>query len=163
MHCQYRVAKYDPNNRNEWGHYIKDEWTSFSDIGKAFADGVFTYDEYEKAESAYINTIFAFMECISIKALKLTAVWNGKRYKEAGFQFKNGTEYSGEKLRRVIQLTLRGKIGCHLVSEPSMFVHFGYDYYMYIGTNKLCPEALARAKESGLHPEKFESPYLDSE
>lgn len=163
MRYQYRITKYSPKNRDERGRYIKDEWISFSDIGKEFFDGTLTLDEYERIEEAYITTIFSFMACANIEKLKLTAVWNGHNYKEPDFQFKNGVEYSGEKLRRVIQLTLRDVIGCHLVSEPNMFVHFGHDYYMYIGTNKLCSGALSIAEDSGLYPEEFKSPHLDPE
>ncbi|SDW87482.1 hypothetical protein SAMN05444487_10773 [Marininema mesophilum] len=29
----WRVKKYNPANRNKAGHYLKNEWTSFSEIG----------------------------------------------------------------------------------------------------------------------------------
>lgn len=42
-----------------------------------------------------------------------------------------------------------------------MFVHFGYDYYMYIGSSKELPQDLRNKIENlGLFVENFESPYL---
>ena len=163
MKYQYRVTKYDPANRNELGHYTKNEWTAFCDIGKEFADRVLTSEEYEKVESRYIEAIFSFMACMQLDSLQLSTVWNGYKYKESGLQLKNGAAYSGEKLKRVIQFTLREKIGCHLVSESSMFVHFGYDYYMYIGTTNDCISAVERVRNNGMFSEDFGSPYGASE
>jgi hypothetical protein len=31
-----------------------------------------------------------------------------------------------------------------------MFVHFGYDYYMYIGSSSICENAIAIISNSGL-------------
>jgi hypothetical protein len=44
---EYRICKYNPRFRVN-GVYIKDEWTSVSDIGKTFEDGVLTEKNVEK-------------------------------------------------------------------------------------------------------------------
>lgn len=35
MH-KYRITKYDPQYRDEQGIYIREDWTSYSDIGKTY-------------------------------------------------------------------------------------------------------------------------------
>ncbi len=43
MKFMWRVTKYNPTFRDENGTYIKDEWTSFSDIGKKVSrKGIYT-------------------------------------------------------------------------------------------------------------------------
>ena len=42
------------------------------------------------------------------------------------------------------------------------FIHFGWDYYMYIGMPHPCPTAQARAAELGLYVEEFASPVRES-
>ncbi len=47
---EYRVTKYNPNNRDSKGSYLAEEWTSISDVGKSI-----TKSEYEEIENAYIG------------------------------------------------------------------------------------------------------------
>lgn len=39
------------------------------------------------------------------------------------------------------------------------FVHFGYDYYMYVGVETPCPQAQRLAAQLGLFVEEMRSPY----
>jgi hypothetical protein len=43
------------------------------------------------------------------------------------------------------------------------FIHFGWDYYMYIGVPHPCPTARVRAADLGLYIEEFASPYVEGE
>jgi hypothetical protein len=40
-----------------------------------------------------------------------------------------------------------------------MFVHFGWDYYMYIGATEICEPATQRVRQSGLFVEPMASLY----
>ncbi len=40
-----------------------------------------------------------------------------------------------------------------------MFIDFGHDYYMFIGSRSKCKDTLQKIKNSGLFVEDFESPY----
>jgi hypothetical protein len=42
------------------------------------------------------------------------------------------------------------------------FIHFGWDYYMYIGVPHPCASAQARPIELGLYVEKSASPYNEA-
>ena len=64
----------------------------------------------------------------------------------------------GEFIRRI----LRQEFWCRLEGSEG-FIHFGWDYYMYIGVPHPCPTARARAAELGLYVEEFASPYVEDE
>ena len=163
MDFQLRITKYDPQYRDDRGAYKKDEWTAISDIGRRFDGVLFLEDEYKRVENAYVKAVFAFKETMKIKTLSLASVWNGFDYKDPDLTLEDGQEYSGKELERIIRLVLREKFTCHLISGDSMFVHFGFDYYMYIGTSKPCDGAVEKVLALGLFPEKFKSPYLEDE
>jgi len=42
-----------------------------------------------------------------------------------------------------------------------MFVHFGYDYYMYIGSKKKLVNEIEEMIRLGLFPVEMQSPYLN--
>ncbi|WP_422658085.1 FHA domain-containing protein [Paenibacillus sp. EC2-1] len=56
-------------------------------------------------------------------------------------------------------MRLRKLMGFRLTNKNKMYVHFGYDYYMYIGISKECKDAIDSIQASGLFVEECESPY----
>ena len=68
----YRVSKYDPEFRDETGRYLRDEWTSVSDMGRSF-DGV-TLDPptYLAIETAYVRSVREFMIDAGVTSLRVT-------------------------------------------------------------------------------------------
>ena len=44
------ISKYDIKYRNELGVYLRDDWTSFFDIGKVWEGELLTREEYERVE-----------------------------------------------------------------------------------------------------------------
>ena len=58
---EYRVTKYNPQNRDRDGRYLGTEWTSYSDIGKCFDGKVLTEQEYLKAEDAFMSAAVSFL------------------------------------------------------------------------------------------------------
>ena len=65
-----------------------------------------------------------------------------------------------EVISQVARLALRENIWAKLESKD-MYIHFGYDYYMYIGSTKHCNNMISKIEESGLFVEPFVSPYSD--
>ena len=57
-----RITKYNPVFRNALGHYLKDEWTSSSDIGESFEDKKLTLQEYLDVESKLTETIIELLK-----------------------------------------------------------------------------------------------------
>ena len=67
---QFRITKYDPNKRNEQGHYLdKNEWTEYSDVGTSVS-----LSEYERVEKLYINAALELCSTAGAEYLYLTSL-----------------------------------------------------------------------------------------
>jgi len=152
---EYRVTKYNPAYRDPSGAFLVVEWTSASDLGHSFGDGVLTPDEYRRVEDAYVAVALSFLRVSGQMSLTVAALENKRRYP---IRFSDGSAIGLEQLGSVIRLVLREEIWCRL-DGPSGFLHFGWDYYMYIGVSYPCPESQELAEHLGLFVEEFPSPY----
>lgn len=81
--------------------------------------------------------------------------------REATLPFADGAELCQTELRKAFQLVLREECWCRFQHPAGAFVHFGHDYYMYVGTPRDCPEAKQVARERLLFVEPVHSPYRD--
>ncbi len=166
MRCRemysWRITKYNPAKRNESGHYTDlDEWTCFSEIGKKL-----TMDEYLDIEKRYIDAIMIVMDEMNIDSLFIESL---ELYPEE-ITVQDAREFIsklwvGKKINKleiqgIAQLTLRNAVWCKLRLRNRFFVHFGYDYYMFIGVSDSCSKALEKIKSIGLYVEDYDSPYL---
>jgi hypothetical protein len=166
MFC-YRITKYNPEYRDSRGAYLRDEWTSYSDIDKNFQDTTLDYQTYLKTESAYINAIIVFMKCLHLDKLCInkrdsyrsdsTTVYISKYFPDTTV-LRDGKCFDKVAVANISRLILREQLWCKLEAD-SMYVHFGWDYYMYIGSNKKCSRAVTAIQKTGLFVEMFESPY----
>jgi hypothetical protein len=163
MIYQYRLTKYSPEKRDQAGNYLEDEWTSFSDIGKTFDNKVFMEKEYYQVEDAYISVIMSFLDEAGIDKLSLTYLENTQGYQEPKLKIQVGREYTLQEVERLFRLVLREAIWGKFEGQSKAYVHFGWDYHMYLGLPVHCPNALSYAKEKSLFVEPFVSPYLDVE
>jgi hypothetical protein len=169
----YRVTKYNPESRNERGWYLRDEWTDFSCVGITFNGQIFTMKEYERFEDLYINAVLQFMYCIGIKKLVCSYCWKPKggfqdepipsSWKKVYLRVRKRSSVEGGEIVILLKMILRNYLVCKLEYKDKFFVHFGYDYYMYIGVEKECKIAKEKIRESGLFVEDFVSPYLHSD
>jgi hypothetical protein len=174
--ASYRITKYDPSQRDEWGAYIPQAWTSAADVGKQFPQGKLTLEIYLNVEKAYLNaalSLWKLAKCPRIQILglekaelsraklkhepELVAVLDNGASPEEGQVLCEQTE-----IERVIKLVLREYIWCRLGSSKGFFLHFGWDYYMYCGGVQLNSQLRDEIMNSGLFVEDFDSPYLDS-
>ena len=170
---RWRVTKYDPALRNETGQYLSDDWYLFSQIGNTFGDKKLTYQEYWRWETAYVNTALAFMSNAGLDALQVVDRDNIRRYvndnqcqdiKLSPESLPLGSTVSKDELPDVIRLALREvfwyklKTGSGL-SGLKFYLHFGWDFYMYIGSRSPSTEAIHYTESHGLFVEPMESPY----
>ncbi|MFD1177721.1 hypothetical protein ACFQ3W_15625 [Paenibacillus puldeungensis] len=169
MYC-WRITKYDPAYRDHKGNFEKEEWTSFSDIGKVFGGSQFAISDYLSIESKYISAVTILMKCMNASSLEISNVekfensivqnqYVARNMVEMFTTIKNGDNIDVTNIPDLCKLILRDHLWGKL-STSSMFVHFGYDYYMYIGLQKECQLGLNEIRESGLFVEAFTSPYL---
>ncbi len=156
MLFHYRVTKYDPLLRNEYGHFLAEDWTSISDIGKAFAQKLLTQSAYQLVEDAYISTIESFLNEAQISAMTLAAIDNHG----TDFQLIKGTSVELKDILSISRLALREEIWAKFTIPGKAYIHFGYDYYMYLGVPIQCKSAIKSTHELGLFVESFRSPYL---
>ncbi len=156
MRYQYRVTKFDPKNRNDQGHYLADEWTSISDIGKSFRGRTFSKENYEQVESSYLFAIETFLAKSDIATLCIKSL----EQRAEQFNFKLGAALGIGEILEISRLALREKLWCRLANPGQAYIHFGRDYYMNVGVPRLCTEAILAVELKGLFVEPHRSPYL---
>jgi hypothetical protein len=173
MFC-YRITKYNPDFRDEDGAFQGEDWISISDVGKNFSGRILTFEEYLSVENKYVSSVLHFFNETDLKNLSVVGLeqkqdqkrnvedarFSGIDYKKKNF--REGVEIDGSNLPQLCRLVLREIIWCRLESGQDFYIHFGYDYYMYIGTSVWPDASVNFAKELGLFVEEMESPYLES-
>ncbi|MBC2322557.1 hypothetical protein [Listeria booriae] len=164
---EYRITKYNPAFRNSNGTFLKGEWTSYSDVGGTFSGVALSLDDYLLIESQYICAVISMMEYSGIGELSI------KGLEVRNDDFDENTTDEMMKLLKVIKSSEKVNIVdipsiCRLILREyiwakleggTMFVHFGYDYYMYIGLAQEPREAIEQIRNGGLFVEKYCSPY----
>lgn len=163
----WRITKYNPKYRDSHGTYFKNEWTSFSDIGNKFEGNIITLEDYLKIENAYVAAIILFMECLCIENFLIVNLEknmppknNSSLMRDTYSNLQNEQLITKKEIVIVAKLILRENLWCKFEAN-GMYVHFGYDYYMYIGSKKQCKDTISQIKKSGLFVEQYKSPYQD--
>ena len=157
---RYRLSKYNPEYRDEFGGYENNEWTSISDVGKSFDGVILNFEEYMRSEDAYVKSVKMILDYCKVTALKVTYIekrgvlsvheYNSPNFPKNLYDLKTTTLYKGVKkgtvltgwrVDRVIRLLLREELYLHLEPYPSnkkeqsLKVFVGFDYLMGIHTN----------------------------
>lgn len=167
----WRITKYNPIYRDCLGHYKKKEWTSYSDIGRYFDDYELTFTEYIDVENSYARAVSLFINSLNIQSLKVTNLEKNNNdlllqeqknlsqdMVDLYTDLKNNQIVNVNEAEKIVRMVLRELLWCKLECED-FYVHFGYDYYMYIGSGELCNEVVGKIRNIGLFVEKFGSPY----
>ncbi|WP_024759712.1 hypothetical protein [Streptomyces exfoliatus] len=159
----HRITKYDPADRDERGHY-----TGAED----------TVSDHGPVEAAYLAAIAAFAEVSGVDRLAI------REPEVAGFVhfgleplveeyglgglfppdltgYYDGAEVSLPVALELVRAMLRDQgAWCRLEAGDVLTVHVGRDQYLYVGSDRLCVDAVARTRELGLFPEPMTtSPY----
>ncbi|MEV7569234.1 S1 RNA-binding domain-containing protein [Streptomyces tanashiensis] len=158
----YRVTKYDPGDRDQYGHYVGTEPVT-SDHGPV--------------EAAYLQVVAAFAEDtgvdqLAIREPQLGGVHFGLEPPVDGYSlaglfpagpagFHDGALVPvGVGLELVRAMLRDNGAWCRLEAEGSFTVHVGWDQYLYLGSSRPCEAALTRTRALGLFPERLKgSPY----
>lgn len=165
----YSISKYRPQFYNSQSVYTRNEWTSISDIGKSFDDGVLTTNEYLETEQHYIDT--AMELALQSGCTYLTVDYlEGKTKDIVQWAEKHSPDFNllrpANKIRQGLKISvsdcadyLRLCLRECCYAEFSNYTHnfhiqFGYEYYMCIHTELLKSqvEAVTAANHLYLRP-----------
>jgi hypothetical protein len=152
---EYRVTKYNPEFRDADGHYLREDWIMFRQIGESFSGVVLTVEEYERVETAYVTSAIAFLREAGLLSMTIVDLENRPGSQLA---FRNGSSLPLDEVADVIRQMLQEKFWCRLEGKDA-FVHIGWDYYMYIGVPHRCMIAEQKAAALSLFVEEVVSPY----
>ena len=153
VYC-YRISKYDSEYRIN-GVYLRDEWTSISDIGKVYDGKVFTYNEYKDVENSYLSLIKQVCSRLKVVEMRISSLEdysNNCLYRE-GYILKGL-----DSIIDVARDCLREKYWCKLCA-PALEFHFGYDYYIYVCSSLDFKQLHHLVNDLGLFIEVKVSPY----
>lgn len=151
----FQVTKYNPIFRNDKGHYQKEEWIDFSDIGKSYGGELLTLETYEKVELAYLRLALASVEDFGLFPLTLTDIEIYRQPKESALlklydDIKAGAyQFDREVFYNLLRLILRGYIWAKIISEE-LEIHFGHDLYMYLITRGASDQMVALVEQQNL-------------
>lgn len=164
----WRISKYNPRYR-ENNVYQNHEWTSIHDIGNKFNGEEFTLNAYVDCEEQYINAVIWAMKELNIISLKLDGVEKYGYDRDCGLAETSAEEFynslkddmviQANDIEIIMKLMLREMIWGKLSSE-NLYIHFGYDYYMYIGSSKELKETQKYIESSSIFIESMKSPYI---
>ena len=165
----WRITKYNPALRNPQGHYLAEDWTAFSDIGKTYSSQKLTYKDYMSVENAYVASVVGFLSEAGLSSLRVVELENSRLAHLKSTQLRDiasspsllqlGSMVSNE-LEDVVRMNLREVLWCKLTGTSCFYLHFGWDCYMYIGSASPFLIAIKNAEQSGLFVEEMVSPYL---
>lgn len=173
--CKYRISKYDPQYRDQKGIYLREDWTSYSDIGKIYNGKLFSKDDYLKTEMLYCNAVLNILKINKVKELVLDNLelnFSCDEMKQmlqskgldlsteeerAINSLKNGDKIDILDLQLYLKFILRECFWCELADAVSLNrIDFGYDYYIYLySTSILSEEMIKLYEQEGLFIEKM--------
>ncbi|KAJ3046708.1 hypothetical protein HK102_013105, partial [Quaeritorhiza haematococci] len=144
--------------------------TSSWDIGRTFGTRVFTVSDYLAVEDAYVETVRRFMIAARIDSLEVHGLEEQPEFRDEPPRSRiqelrpaivphlaEGLILSGPDIEAVIRTCLREEAWCKLRGRRSFYVHFGRDFYMYIGG--ILDRSLLGPPLPGMYHEDFNSPY----
>jgi hypothetical protein len=77
------------------------------------------------------------------------------------FRVSEGARLSEVDAIDAVRQMLRGEGWCRLLDNDRFYIHVGWDYYLYVGTQQPCERSVALAESKGLFVDRdFPSPYL---
>lgn len=152
---EFRVTKYDSAHRDRHGAYTRDEWTAASDIGRAFSGMVLTEPEYQRVEDAYATAAVEFLRKAGVLSLAVAGLEN---HGGVPLPFTEGASLGLAEVGGVVRQLLRMKFWCRLEGAGGVRPRRLRLLHVRRGAGGV-PRAVALARQLGLCPEPFQSPY----
>lgn len=148
---KFRISKYNPIFRDEKGIFLKDDWTSYSDIGRKYGKSYLKKEDYLVMENKYCEVIYNILSSKNVKEMRIEKLEKYfsvdeiyHLFREKGLEIldedrkiftslENGKYIPLELLKKYLRLLLRESFWCEFISDDSLLkLVFGYDYYVYV-------------------------------
>ena len=100
----HEIVKYHPEFYDDNGRYLKEEWTSFDDVGRVYGGKVVTIDDYLEIENRFIEITHAILEESGCKFVTLGYVESYHRK-----AVKEGKRVHVSHLDYYLRMALRGE------------------------------------------------------
>jgi small subunit ribosomal protein S1 len=177
LEYQFTVTKYDPGLRDDTGAFTGCDWTSMAEIGEAFNGHVLTRQRYEQVEDAYLRAVELFAAAsgvnellvrdpelpagINLRVASLGATWPVPDLSPLSLHdLHDGLQVPLAVGVKLVRAMLRESgLWCRLEADGQFFAHVGWDYYLYIGSNQPCEQAVDQVRQLDLFVEHQTSPY----
>lgn len=168
----WRVTRYDPDLRNEHGHWQLHDWTNACEIGRTFTDGgLLTASYYESIESYIVEAIIRMAEEAGLESLTVANLDVGG-YKRFGwidsifFPVQIGDRISLNDAAALYRLHFRGSLNCYLdISfedvDTGFYWQSSYDGYTHVGTPNSCEKTREWARDKPVFIERERRTYVD--
>ncbi|PHS09816.1 MAG: hypothetical protein COA78_11800 [Blastopirellula sp.] len=169
----FRVTKYNPKYRNSEGHYLPDEWTCPSEVGKVFNGNTFTKKQYFEIENKYIEAIVSVLQFENLDHLRITNLCTD--YCEENLADKTHLwlvekEFTDielfedkpvlvSELPILLKMIFRNFIWCKLEINNLFYLSVEWDFYMFIATPNCNRDTFNEAQETGLFVEEVDSTF----
>lgn len=184
---ELRISKYSPINRDQSGVYLLSEWTDSSEVGCSVGGFTIYPEEYFLVENKYITLvvdILGGLECSRLQIDEMEihfadgagSIINLLNFRDEVARIVPkellhntllildefnciGNEMIVEKkfFSHLLKLIFRNVVWCKLHSSFNTYIHFGYDFYVYIGSDKNLEKRIFIPE--GIYVEQFVSPY----
>lgn len=165
---QVRITKYDPILRDPDGAFCHDDWTSISDIG---VHDDLSKSIYLQVEENYWLALSSMLQSaglteVHIRDVELYGlddfVQHGNDLIRISAQILAGSELpetmSIPQFKPYFQAVMRETVWFKVLAEGNSFIHFGYDYYLYFGSDR----KFDWVEVEGIFVEEFASPLYIS-
>ena len=175
MH-HYQITKYDKILRGDTGVFLgPDEWTDASEIGSLVGGKILDLQEYLRVENLYIDAVLRLFDASNLSYLRLCCagldkkdlnkLLTSKRHLHDSaffdFDFAEDRKILRQEIPTVIKLILRNIAWARLEWSGKFYAHFGWDYYMYVGSHEAAENIIDEIEASGLYAVEIpDSPYV---
>ncbi len=159
MKFEFRLSKFDPAKRDFTGAFTGQDWVCYSQIGSEIGGRLLTKDEYKRVENAYVETIREMLREAGLQQVGIEKFRRFGKQKHDIKVFRKGQKVGLDTLSRLTRLTLQDRVEVGFCVPRKMYLHFGFDFLVYVGLAKPTPAAKAFALENGIFLEEMASPY----
>jgi hypothetical protein len=144
------------------GRFLREDWTSCTDIGTVTPNGILSKEEYLRVEGLYVSAVMALARISEPEVLRAHDVefWENESSSLANLGLDDildtssmpaeGEPVTGHRLENVVRRCLREVAWLELEAAPRLLVHFGYDMRIVIASTLDLTSALDEIRSRGL-------------